>query len=189
MIKKCKKHGLTEYVKRKDGRYRCKKCSVEAVQKRRDNIKIMAVKYKGGKCQNPKCGYDKYIGALEFHHLYDKEFGISSKGYTRSWGIVKEELKKSVLVCSNYHKEIHGGLLDVGNIVNENYEFEEKKINYYYYNKCGCEINKNNKLCNNCHITHQRKIERPPYEQLKKEIEETSCCAVGHKYGVSDNDG
>lgn len=32
-----------------------------------------------------------------------------------------------------------------------------------------------------------RKAERPPCEQLLDEIEATSYCAVGHKYGVSDN--
>jgi hypothetical protein len=33
----------------------------------------------------------------------------------------------------------------------------------------------------------RRKVERPPYEQLIAEIEATSYCAVGRKYGVSDN--
>jgi hypothetical protein len=32
-----------------------------------------------------------------------------------------------------------------------------------------------------------RKVERPPYERLLREIEETSYLAVGRKYGVSDN--
>jgi hypothetical protein len=32
-----------------------------------------------------------------------------------------------------------------------------------------------------------RRVERPPYEQLMREIEETSYLAVGRKYGVSDN--
>jgi len=32
-----------------------------------------------------------------------------------------------------------------------------------------------------------RKVERPPYEQLLREIDETSFLAVGRKYGVSDN--
>jgi hypothetical protein len=32
-----------------------------------------------------------------------------------------------------------------------------------------------------------RKAQRPPYEQLLAEIEATSYCAVGRKYGVSDN--
>ena len=33
----------------------------------------------------------------------------------------------------------------------------------------------------------RRKVERPPYEQLVAEIEATSYCAVGRRYGVSDN--
>ena len=32
-----------------------------------------------------------------------------------------------------------------------------------------------------------RRVERPPYEQLLAEIEATNYCAVGRKYGVSDN--
>lgn len=32
-----------------------------------------------------------------------------------------------------------------------------------------------------------RRVERPPYAQLIREIEETSYLAVGRKYGVSDN--
>ena len=109
MEKTCKIHGLSEFAYRKDGRYRCKKCAVDSVQKRRDKIKIMAVEYKGGKCEN--CGYDKYIGALEFHHKDgNKEFGIGAKGYTRSWESVKEELDKCSLLCSNCHKEEHARL-------------------------------------------------------------------------------
>jgi transposase-like protein len=36
-------------------------------------------------------------------------------------------------------------------------------------------------------IPAARKVERPPYEKLLAEIEATSYCAVGRKYGVSDN--
>jgi transposase-like protein len=32
-----------------------------------------------------------------------------------------------------------------------------------------------------------RRVQRPPYEQLLREIAETSYVAVGRKYGVSDN--
>ena len=32
-----------------------------------------------------------------------------------------------------------------------------------------------------------RRVERPPYEQLMREIAETNWSAVGRKYGVSDN--
>ncbi len=33
----------------------------------------------------------------------------------------------------------------------------------------------------------KRRVRRPPYEQLLAEIEATSYCAVGRRYGVSDN--
>ena len=33
----------------------------------------------------------------------------------------------------------------------------------------------------------RRRVKRPPYPQLFAEIEATSYCAVGRKYGVSDN--
>ncbi|HEU5063515.1 MAG TPA: hypothetical protein VFT79_10245, partial [Solirubrobacterales bacterium] len=33
----------------------------------------------------------------------------------------------------------------------------------------------------------ERKVDRPPYEQLLAEIQSTSYVAVGRKYGVSDN--
>lgn len=37
-----------------------------------------------------------------------------------------------------------------------------------------------------CHIM-RRKTERPPYEQLIEEIKQLGYCAVGRKYGVTDN--
>ncbi len=114
MIKECKKHGLTEFSCVGNGngtkRWRCKKCVVDAVTKRRRVLKEKAVAYKGGKCE--KCGYDKYIGALEFHHPENnKEFGIGQKGYTKSWEAIKKELDKCMLVCSNCHKEIAAGII------------------------------------------------------------------------------
>ena len=70
----------------------------------------MAVEYRGGKCC--LCGYSKYYGALEFHHIDDgsKDFGLGSQGLTRSWEKTKKELDKCILVCSNCHKELHAGL-------------------------------------------------------------------------------
>jgi len=60
-----------------------------------------------------------------------------------------------------------------------------------HYCSCGTEKYKHSKNCKDCAnkiaFNKQRKVERPPYEQLKKEIEETSYVSVGKKYGVSDN--
>lgn len=53
-----------------------------------------------------------------------------------------------------------------------NFETENKKVKY-----CSHE----------CSAVDKRKVERPSKEQLLKEIEESNYCAVGRKYGVSDN--
>ncbi|MDP3900065.1 MAG: hypothetical protein Q8Q23_03215 [bacterium] len=82
----------------------------QAVAKRRKTIRQMAIDFKGGKCEI--CGYSKCIKALEFHHLNSngKDFGISAKGYTRSWDEVKKEIKKCILLCANCHREAHEGI-------------------------------------------------------------------------------
>ncbi|MDO8435975.1 MAG: HNH endonuclease signature motif containing protein [bacterium] len=82
---------------------------IRAVAKRRRKIKTLAIEYRGGQCQI--CGYNKYQGALDLHHINGKkEFGIADKGYTRSWKKIKAELDKCILVCANCHREIEGGI-------------------------------------------------------------------------------
>ena len=83
---------------------------IKAVQKRRRRIREKAIDYKGGHCQI--CGYSRCPEALEFHHLESngKEFGISDKGYTRSWKRIAAELDKCILLCANCHREIHAEL-------------------------------------------------------------------------------
>ena len=90
-----------------------RKYLLKAVQKRREKVRLMAVSYKGSCCQI--CGYDRCIEALEFHHLdpTQKDFGISYKGYTRSWERVKEEADKCLLLCANCHREFHAGMLQL----------------------------------------------------------------------------
>ena len=89
----------------------------KAVDKRRKKIKILAIAYKGGKCQF--CGYNRCAGALEFHHLDPKlkDFGLGANGLTRSWKRTQKELDKCVLICSNCHKEIHAGLLQPSQVI------------------------------------------------------------------------
>lgn len=77
----------------------------QAVINWRRKAKIKLVEYKGGECE--KCGYNKCVDALEFHHKdpNEKDFSISGK----SWAFerLKKEVDKCMLVCSNCHKEIH----------------------------------------------------------------------------------
>lgn len=79
----------------------------KAVAKRRRKIRLMAIDYKGGKCE--LCGYDRCLDALEFHHLDEKnkKFGLSQAGLTRSWEKSKQELDKCIMVCANCHRELH----------------------------------------------------------------------------------
>ena len=83
---------------------------IKAVAKRRRKIKLLSIQYKGGKCQI--CGYEKYVGALDLHHIdgNQKSFGIGDKGYTRSWEVTRKELDKCILVCANCHREIEAGI-------------------------------------------------------------------------------
>lgn len=53
--------------------------------------------------------------------------------------------------------------------------------------ECGVTIKSNSKQCVKCYQRKSRKVVRPPYDELIKEIENTSYVAVGKKYGVSDN--
>jgi hypothetical protein len=86
---------------------------IKAVQRRREKIRLMAIDYKGGCCQI--CGYNRCLEALELHHLdpTKKDFGISNKGYTRSWEKVKQEADKCILLCANCHREVHAGMLQL----------------------------------------------------------------------------
>ncbi len=105
---------LSDFYNRRNGvgnYVYCKVCSNEESKERARQFKVKCVDYKGGKCE--KCGYNKYIGALDFHHLdpNEKDFGI---GTVRSHAFddkIKKELDKCILVCSNCHREIHGLLV------------------------------------------------------------------------------
>ena len=90
-----------------------RKPNKEAVSDRRRKIKSMAIEFMGGSCI--LCGYNKCHRALVFHHIdpSTKEFGVGSKGLTRSWEKTKKELVKCVLLCHNCHCEVHDGLLQL----------------------------------------------------------------------------
>jgi len=88
----------------------CKECSKIQTLDRIRKLKQQMVSYKGGKCV--RCGYDKYVGALEFHHLdpNKKDFNLSHlKKYSFN-KLITDELDKCILVCANCHREIHNEL-------------------------------------------------------------------------------
>ena len=87
----------------------CRNCTCKVA---RDKRKLECVNYMGGKCII--CGYNKYMGALEFHHVdpTNKVFQISSSSRIR-WEKLIPELDKCVLLCSNCHREVESGIVEI----------------------------------------------------------------------------
>ena len=126
-MKECKWHLCQNIItdKRANNQRPCKKifCSSVCknrfhVQKRRMKLKLMALKYRGNKCE--KCGYSGCTDAFDFHHLNsgEKDFKISS-GNTMSWEEVKIELDKCILLCANCHRTEHYNLKKTKYILEE----------------------------------------------------------------------
>lgn len=64
-----------------------------------------------------ECGYDRYIGAMEFHHLdpTQKDMQISKmRNYSQSR--LAEEVNKCVILCGICHPEAHAGLVDINKL-------------------------------------------------------------------------
>jgi hypothetical protein len=88
----------------------CKVCTSEQTLQRQRVFKQKCVEYKGGRCE--LCGYNKCIGALEFHHKdpKEKDFTIAKAKLTTFSNKITEELDKCALLCANCHRETHNGL-------------------------------------------------------------------------------
>jgi len=56
-----------------------------------------------------------------------------------------------------------------------------------YKCSCGGHKYKTSKMCNKCRGEKDRKVKRPSYEQILKDISEFGYRTTGRKYGVSDN--
>lgn len=113
---KCKKEfpANLEYFYQRSGRRKgtllayCKGC-FNAIQKdKHKELKKRLVDYKGGKCVI--CGYNRYFGALEFHHLDPTQKELKIGQTRRVFSNLQKEADKCVLVCGICHPEIHGGL-------------------------------------------------------------------------------
>lgn len=78
------------------------------VAEHRRKLKRKSVDYSGGECL--KCGYNKSLAALVFHHTdpTTKEHGFNG-GKTTDWPKWKVEIDKCVMLCQNCHMELHEG--------------------------------------------------------------------------------
>lgn len=110
IVRDCARHGTTEFIVEGRGYYRCKRCRAERVARRRRTAKQTLVAEAGGRCAI--CGYDRYLGSLEFHHLDPtiKSVALSAGGIAFAIRRLREEAAKCVLLCSNCHAEVEAGV-------------------------------------------------------------------------------
>jgi Helix-turn-helix domain len=108
--RRCSSHGMVEFVRYgPTDAFRCRRCRYDAVSRRRRLVKATLMEEFGGACQI--CGYDRFAGALQFHHRdpSTKAFGIALEGSARSLERAREEAAKCVLLCANCHAEVEWG--------------------------------------------------------------------------------
>jgi transposase len=108
----CPRHGMTEFIRRAGG-WRCRRCRSDGVASWRRRAKLRLVEEAGGACRI--CGYNRYLGALQFHHLDPalKEFALNRRGVTRAFAELQAEARKCVLLCANCHAEVEGGVVSI----------------------------------------------------------------------------
>jgi hypothetical protein len=73
---------------------------------RRQQIKIRAVEYKGGKCE--KCGQIFHPDVYDFHHRDPKaKENTITQVMDRGWAYLKREIDVCALLCANCHRIEH----------------------------------------------------------------------------------
>ena len=84
----------------------CKSCFNRAQMDKWMGNKRKAVEAVGNKCSC--CGYNKYIGALEFHHTdpLTKEINWNNL-WSLSPNKIEKALEGTILLCANCHREEH----------------------------------------------------------------------------------
>jgi len=91
----------------------CENCATQpnTTQRQKEKFrkrKLTYIAQKGGKCE--RCGYDKNLAALHFHHTDPKTKKLNLDASTlgnSSEIFLQEEIDKCILLCSNCHMEEH----------------------------------------------------------------------------------
>ena len=115
------------------------------------------------------CGLDEWMGKpipLELHHIDENRFN--------------NKLENLKILCSNCHMQEH-------NYSNSKKKKNPNKIKEMKTCQCGSEINVRSIMCEKCWGIKNRKVVRPPFNQLLNEVTEMGYSGTGRKYGVSDN--
>ena len=89
-------------------RSECKECHNNQVKRRYNENKNVINTLKEGKCC-VKCGYDKCVAALEYHHTdpTNKVDTVARLSVHYSLEAAMQEIDKCILFCANCHREFH----------------------------------------------------------------------------------
>ena len=82
------------------------------LKRKRVDRKLRLIEMRGGGCE--RCGYNRCMEALEFHHSNpsDKCFGINGSTLASyKWERILEEFEKCIMLCANCHREINYGFV------------------------------------------------------------------------------
>jgi len=167
--------------------------SADRVKKWRKHIKDTMVGIKGGCCS--VCGYDKYYGALHFHHvdMSEKSFSFSQAiANPKNINALATELNKCVLVCNRCHSEIHAGLTEcpplITQVESDIVELLRGRVKKYNNCKvCNASINSWQHTCSrSCAGLSRRKVDWDSVD-LVTELKTKSLCQIGRELNCSDN--
>lgn len=173
----------------------CASCHNKISGHRLKIFKLQCLEYKGSKCE--KCGYQKYPGALEFHHKteFDKEFEIARVKHCEFNKKITDELDKCSLLCSNCHREHHEvpsepHILEfIASAKTRSRKRKTEKAANKHCSSCNKEIFKSRKLCADCVVYNNRNksTTKLPFfckEELIKILQQKSIADLAKEYNV-----
>jgi hypothetical protein len=153
--------------------------------------KLFLIDLRGSCCE--KCGYNKNLASLDFHHEEpgQKESQLDMRTLANSsmkW--ILEEFEKCKVLCANCHREEHHSELEISIVRNNVKKIEDSILEAKDAGKpkccdCGAEINYTYKRCRPCGDKAKRKVERPNLILLQKEKELNGVEWCSKKYKVS----
>jgi|LakMenEpi03Aug12_release.lakeMendotaPanAssembly.Ray.scaffolds.fasta_scaffold553465_1 hypothetical protein len=121
------------------------------------------------------CSLDEWMGKpipLELHHIDGNRFN--------------NNLENLKILCSNCHMQEHNySNVKKSNKLNPKNKTENIKVENTC--ECGKKINSKSTMCEKCWSIKNRKVNRPPFNQLLNDVTELGYSGTGRKYGVSDN--
>jgi hypothetical protein len=89
----------------------CKKCFSKYQVKKGVEKKLKLIQRHGGECQS--CGYKGHYSVFDFHHLDPSKKEIQLECDRWGWNRLTEEADKCALLCSNCHRLVHAGEIEI----------------------------------------------------------------------------